>query len=42
VLNENIETSVFPFDRLCIIEPESPFWFKNGTDHAPIPLFADS
>ena len=24
------------------IEPESPFWFKNGTDHTPIPLFADS
>jgi hypothetical protein len=23
-------------------EPESPFWFKNGTDHTPIPLFADS
>jgi hypothetical protein len=22
--------------------PESPFWFKNGTDHTPIPLFADS
>jgi tetratricopeptide (TPR) repeat protein len=22
--------------------PESPFWFKNGTDHIPIPLFADS
>ena len=21
---------------------ESPFWFKNGTDHIPIPLFADS
>jgi len=23
-------------------KPESPFWFKNGTDHTPIPLFADS
>src|ERR1700693_6229031 len=22
--------------------PESPFWLKNGTDHIPIPLFADS
>ncbi len=21
---------------------ESPFWFKNGTDHTPIPPFADS
>jgi hypothetical protein len=25
-----------------ITKPESPFWFKNGTDHTPIPLFADS
>jgi len=24
------------------MNPESPFWFKNGTDHTPIPLFADS
>ena len=24
------------------LEPESPFWFKNGTDHTSIPLFADS
>jgi hypothetical protein len=23
-------------------QPESPFWFKNGTDHTPIPLFADN
>ena len=21
---------------------EFPFWFKNGADHTPIPLFADS
>jgi hypothetical protein len=21
---------------------ESPFWFKNGTDHTPIPLFGNS
>jgi hypothetical protein len=24
------------------IEPESPFWFKNGTDHTRIPLFANN
>jgi hypothetical protein len=26
---------------MCSNERESPFWFKNGTDHTPIPLFAD-
>ena len=29
-------------DKEDAYDPESPFWFKNGTDHTPIPLFADS
>jgi len=24
------------------VYPESPFWFKNGSHHTPISLFADS
>jgi hypothetical protein len=27
---------------IIMFKRESPFWFKNGTDHTPIPLFADS
>jgi hypothetical protein len=41
VLNENIDTSVSPFDS-TLLYSESRSWFKNGTDHTPIPLFADS
>jgi hypothetical protein len=28
--------------KLGLFRPESPFWFKNGANHTPIPLFADS
>ena len=35
-------TMAAEYSRELGVKPESPFWFKNGTDNTPIPLFADS
>src|ERR1039457_6755706 len=38
----NAATSVVNICAHSRTKPESPFGLKNGTDHTPIPLFADS
>jgi hypothetical protein len=37
----SISTQLVQFRRSEACKPESLFWFKNYTNHTPIPLFAD-